>query len=422
MYDIKRIRHDFDEILKDVERRGKGDFGLLRIKELEEKRREILSELESKKAQQNSLSREIPVKKKAGEDASELLRFLKELSSQISEEEAQLKGVEEEMNELLFFVPNTPQEEVPLGDDDAANTVLRHWGEPREFSFEPQPHWDIGTQRDFLDFERGARVTGSRFTFVKGLAARLERALFNYFLDFHTLTGKYQEINSPVLASRDSMTGTGQLPKFEDDMYHIPSDDLFLIPTAEVTLTNYLRDEIHSYEELPIYMTAYTRCFRREAGSAGKDTRGIIRQHEFGKVELVKYCLPEESEAEHQDMVADVERLLQSMEIPYRVVLLCAGDLGFSSSKTYDIEVWFPSAGVYREISSISNFLDFQSRRAGLRYRDASGKVQYMHTLNGSGIPTGRTLAAILENFQQEDGSIRIPEVLVPYMGGLTEI
>ncbi len=422
MYDIKRIRRDFDEVLKGVQRRGGGDFGLLRIKELEEKRRGILIDLEEKRARQNSFSREIPVKKRAGEDVTELLEYLKELSTQISTEEALLKEVEEEMNELLFFVPNIPQEEVPVGNDDADNKVLRKWGEPTRFAFEPKAHWELGVERDFLDFERGAKVTGSRFTFVKGKAARLERALFNYFLDFHTDSGKYMEMNTPVLANRDSMTGTGQLPKFEEDMYHIASDDLFLIPTAEVTLTNYLKDEIYSHEDLPIYMTSYTRCFRREAGSAGRDTRGIIRQHEFGKVELVKYVLPEESEAEHQDMVSDVERLLQSLELPYQVVLLCTGDLGFSSSKTYDIEVWFPSNGGYREISSISNFHDFQARRAGLRYRDSNGKVQFMHTLNGSGIPTGRTLAAILENNQQENGKVRIPKVLVPYMGGLEEI
>ncbi len=314
MYDIKRIRRDFDEVLKGVERRGGGDFGLLRIKTLEERRREILVLLEEKKAKQNSLSREIPVKKKAGEDVSELLSYLKDLSGWISTEEGLLKEVEEEMNNLLFFVPNIPQEEVPVGSDDSANAVQRKWGTPTKFDFEPKAHWDIGVERDFLDFERGAKVTGSRFTFVKGVAARLERALFNYFLDFHTDTGKYLEMNTPVLANRASMTGTGQLPKFEEDMYHVGSDDLFLIPTAEVTLTNYLRDEIYSFTDLPIYMTAYTRCFRREAGSAGKDTRGIIRQHEFGKVELVKYVLPEESEAEHQDMVNDVERLLQSLD------------------------------------------------------------------------------------------------------------
>lgn len=422
MYDIRRIRRDFDEILEAVEKRGQGDHGLLEIRELEVRRREILAVVEQLRSEQNSKSRLIPQYKKEGKDVQELLDELKELSAKVSSLDKELKEVEAKFEEMLYYVPNTPHDEIPLGKGEEDNLEVRRWGQPTEFDFDFQAHWDLGPARDFLDFERGAKVAGSRFTFVKGACARLERALMNYFLDFHTSSGKYLEIGSPAMANRASMTGTGQLPKFIDDMYHCTRDDLFLIPTAEVTLTNLHREEILSNEDLPIYMTGFTQCYRREAGSAGRDTRGIIRQHEFGKVELVKLVKPEDSFEELEDMVADVERLIQSLELPYRVVELCSGDVGFSSTKTYDIEVWFPSYDTYREISSISNFLDFQARRAMLRYRDEEGKVKYLHTLNGSGIPTGRCLAAILENNQTEDGKIRIPKVLQPYMGGLSEI
>lgn len=422
MYDIKRIRRDFDEILQAVEKRGKGDFGLLEIKELEEKRREVLAQVEVLRNEQKTKSRLIPQLKKEGKDASELLEELKGLSERISNFDDELKEVEDKFEEMLYFVPNTPHESIPIGKGEEDNVVVRSWGTPREFDFEPKPHWDLGVERDFLDFERGAKVTGSRFTFVRGACAKLERALMNYFLDFHTNSGKYLEMGSPVLANRASMTGTGQLPKFIEDMYHCTEDDYFLIPTAEVTLTNYYSNEILNFDSLPIYLTGFTQCFRREAGSAGRDTKGIIRQHQFGKVELVKLVKPEGSYEEQEDMVADVERLLQSLELPYRVVELCSGDIGFSSAKTYDLEVWFPSYDTYREISSCSNFLDFQARRCMLRYRNEEGKVEYLHTLNGSGIPTGRCLAAIIENNQTEDGKIRIPEVLRPYMGGLDEI
>lgn len=420
MIDMKRIRRDFAEIYEGVLKRGKGDFGLLHIQELEKRRRQILVELEGMKNEQNVSSKEIPQYKKEGKDATALLAHLKKLSEDISILDKEAKAVEEEMTELLYYVPNVPHPEVPVGASEEDNREMKRWGTPRLFDFEPKAHWDIGTERDLLDFERGTKVTGSRFTYVKKDLARLERALMNYYLDFHA--GKYTEINAPILANRASMTGTSQLPKFEEDMYHVTEDDLFLIPTAEVTLTNFYRDEILSFEELPIYLTGYTSCFRREAGSAGRDTRGIIRQHQFGKVELVKLCAPEHSQAEQADMVDHVERLIQSLGIPYRVVDLSTGDLGFGSARTFDIEVWFPSYNAYKEISSISDFLDFQARRAGIRFRNAQGKVEHVHTLNGSGLPTGRMLACIMENYQTKDGKIEVPAVLRPYMGGQHEI
>lgn len=420
MHDLKRIRHDFDTVYQGVLKRGKGDFGLLRIQELEVKRREILQTLESKKNESNVKSRQVPALKKAGQDATELLAELKQLSAEINQLDEQIKAVEDEVTELLYLVPNVPHDNIPIGQDEDDNVELRRWGEPRQFDFEPKAHWDLGAERDWLDFDRGSKVVGSRFTFVKNDLAKLERALMNYYLDFHD--GRYTEINAPAVANRAAMTGTGQLPKFEDDMYHINEDDLFLIPTAEVTLTNLHREEILSHEDLPIYLTGFTPCFRREAGSAGRDTRGIIRQHQFGKVELVKFCTPETSEQEHQDMVAHVEKLIQSLEIPYRAIELCSADLGFSAAKTIDLELWFPSAQTYREISSLSNFTDFQARRASIRYRNEAGKVEYVHTLNGSGLPTGRMLAAILENNQTAEGKLIIPKVLRPYMGGRDEI
>lgn len=420
MIDLKRIRHDFENVHTGVLKRGKGDFGLLRIQELEVKRREVLQELEARKNESNVKSRQVPQLKKAGEDITELLAELKQLSEEISQFDREIKAVEDEVAELIMLVPNVPHAEIPIGAGEEDNVELRRWGEQPTFDFEPKPHWELGTERNWLDFDRGAKVVGSRFTFVKGDLAKLERALMNYYLDFHD--GIYTEINAPAVANRAAMTGTGQLPKFQEDMYHIQDDDLFLIPTAEVTLTNLYREEILDYTDLPIYLTGYTPCFRREAGSAGRDTRGIIRQHQFGKVELVKFSLPEDSVQEHEDMVAHVEKLIQSLEIPYRVIELCSADLGFSAAKTYDIELWMPSANTYREISSLSNFTDFQARRASIRYRNAEGKVEHVHTLNGSGLPTGRMLAAILENNQTAEGKLVIPKVLRPYMGGRDEI
>ncbi|PID82403.1 MAG: serine--tRNA ligase [Clostridiales bacterium] len=422
MHDIKRIRRNFEEIYESVLKRGKGDFGLLKVKELEEKRRSILAEVENLRNRQKTESKLIPAYKKEGKDTEELMKQLKELSGRISELDSELSSVESEMHSALLYVPNIIKEDVPIGKDENDNKVERSWGEPRKFDFEVKPHWEIGVERDFLDFERGAKVSGSRFTFVKGNCAKLERALTNYYLDFHTGEGKYKEINAPVVVNENSMIGTGQLPKFENDMYALEDVNQYLIPTAEVPLTNMHGSEILNNEDLPIYLTGFTQCFRKEAGSAGRDTKGIIRQHQFGKVELVKLVRPEESENEQQDMVSDVERLLQSLEIPYRVVNLCSGDVTFSSAKTYDLEIWFESSKSYREISSCSNFLDFQARRAGIRYRNEDGKVEYVHTLNGSGIPTGRMLACILEYYQKEDGKIEIPKVLRPYMGGLDEI
>lgn len=420
MIDLKRIRRDFDEVLQGIEKRGKGDFGLLEIQELEVKRRELLYSYEEKKAEQNKKSKLIPQYKKEGKDVKELLDELKVLSQQISDEEKEVKEIEESISEKLLYVPNVPHKNIPIGSDEADNVELRRWGTPRVFDFEPKAHWDLGEEKGILDFERGAKISGSRFTFVRNKLARLERSLMNYYLDFHD--GVYEEINFPVVVNRQSMIGTSQLPKFIDDMYHIGEDDLFLVPTGEVPLTNLYRDEILPLEMLPVYITGYSPCFRREAGSAGRDTRGIIRQHQFGKVELVKLAKPQESYEELDDMVSHVERLLQSLEIPYRVVELCSGDLTFGSAKTIDIEVWFPSYNDYKEISSCSNFEDFQARRAMIRYRDELDKVEFVHTLNGSGLPTGRMLACIMENYQEADGSIRVPEKLKPYMGGYDEI
>ncbi|WP_459129428.1 serine--tRNA ligase [Guggenheimella bovis] len=420
MLDLKRIRRDFDEVLQGVMKRGKGDFGLLEMQKLEQVRREKLQIFEEKKARQNSDSRLIPKLKKEGKDTTELMQSLKVLAEEIQVAEKEMKEIDEKVQTMLLYVPNVPHENIPIGKGEEDNVEIRRFGTPRVFDFEPQAHWDLGEKSGMLDFERATKVSGSRFTFVRRDLAKLERALMNYYLDFHADT--YEEINAPVLVNRDSMVGTGQLPKFQEDMYHVTEDDLFLIPTAEVSLTNLYRDEILSFEDLPIYVTGFTQCFRREAGSAGRDTRGIIRQHQFGKVELVKFVRPEKSFEEQEDMVSHVEKLIQSLGIPYRVVELCSADLTFSSARTYDIEVWFPSSNSYREISSISNFLDYQARRANIRFRDENGKVEFVHTLNGSGIPTGRMLACIMENYQTEDGHIVIPEVLRPYMNGKEEI
>ncbi len=422
MIDLKRIRREYDDILEAILKRGKGDFGLSEINKLEKDRREILQQVEALRTEQNKKSKLIPQYKKEGKDVQELLAELKKLSDEISVQDEKLRAVESVIDEKILYLPNIPHENIPIGKGEEDNVEIRKWGEPRVFDFEPKAHWDIGSDRGFLDSIRGGKVAKSRFTYIVGKAARLERALINYMLDFHTGSGKYKEMNTPVVVNRDSMIGTGQLPKFEDDMFHLEELDMFLIPTAEVSLTNYYRDEILDDDMLPQYVTAYTPCFRKEAGSAGKDTKGIIRQHQFDKIELVKFVREEDSWDEHEDMLRDVEGLLQSLGIPYRVVELCSGDLSFTSAKTYDVEVWMPGFNTYREISSISNFLDFQSRRASLRYRDKSGKVKHLHTLNGSGVAVGRCLAAIMENYQTKDGKVRIPEVLKKYMGGIDEI
>lgn len=418
MLDIKRIREDFEGVKASVERRQKGDFGIDEVRELDIKRREILAEVESLKNKQNVTSREVPKLKKEGKDTTALFAEMKELSNKIKELDGQVSEVEEKLKDVILGIPNTPHPDVQLGKDDSDNVVLRKYSEPTKFDFEPKAHWDIGEGLDVLDFERAGKLSGARFTVYKGLGARLERAVINFMLDLHTEEQGYTEILPPFMVGREAMTGTGQLPKFEEDMFHIPAKDMFLIPTAEVPVTNLRAQEIIPYDELPIYYTAYTPCFRKEAGSAGRDTRGLIRQHQFNKVEMVKFVEPEGSYDELEKLTNDAEEVLKRLGLPYQVVRLSTGDLGFSSAMTLDIEVWMPSYGKYVEISSCSNFEDFQARRANIRFkRDKETKPEFVHTLNGSGLAVGRTVAAILENYQQEDGSVVIPEVLRPYMG-----
>ena len=417
MLDIKRIREDFEGVKKAVESRQKGDFGIDKVRELDIKRREVLAVLEAKKNQQNVESKKIPQLKKEGKDASEVMAEMKKLSAEIKEMDAEVSEIEEQLQDALLNVPNTPAPDVPVGEDDSDNVELRKFGEPTKFDFEPKAHWDIGEELDILDFERAAKISGTRFTIYKGLGARLERSVISFMLDLHTEQHGYTEILPPFMANRDAMTGTGQLPKFEDDMFHVPAKDFFLIPTAEVPVTNMLDKEMIPAEELPIYYTAYTPCFRKEAGSAGRDTRGLIRQHQFQKVEMVKFVEPETSYDELESLIAAAEDVLKILEIPYRVVVLSTGDLGFSSAKTCDIEVWMPSYGRYVEISSCSNFEDYQARRGNIRFREGKNKPQFVHTLNGSGLAVGRTVAAILENYQQADGTVKVPKALQKYMG-----
>ncbi len=418
MLDIKKIREDFDGIKKAVESRGKGDFGLDKVREYDIERRKLLAEVEQMKNQQSTSSRQIPVLKKEGKDTTELMAQMKKLSDEIKVLDAQVSEVEAKLHESLLSVPNTPYMDVQEGADDSANVELRKWGEPREFDFEQKAHWDIGTDLDILDFERATKIAGTRFTVYKGLGARLERAVINFMLNLHTEQHGFTEILPPFMVNRDAMIGTGQLPKFEDDMFHVPAKDFFLIPTAEVPVTNLRMNEIIDESELPIYYTAYTPCFRKEAGSAGRDTRGLIRQHQFNKVEMVKFVKPETSYDELETLTNAAEEVLQKLDIPYRVVRLSTGDLGFSSAMTYDIEVWMPSYGRYVEISSCSNFESFQARRGNIRFRpEQKGKPEFVHTLNGSGLAVGRTVAAILENYQQQDGSVVIPQALRGFMG-----
>lgn len=418
MLDIKRIREDFDGVKKAVESRGKGDFGIDRVREYDVERRKLLAEVEQMKNQQSTSSRQIPVLKKEGKDTTELMAEMKQLSEKIKVLDSQVSEVEAKLRDALLNIPNTPYKDVQEGADDSDNVELRKWGEPRTFDFDEKAHWDIGTDLDILDFERATKIAGTRFTVYKGLGARLERAVINFMLNLHTEEHGFTEILPPFMVNRDAMIGTGQLPKFEDDMFHVPAKDFFLIPTAEVPVTNLRMNEIIDEAELPIYYTAYTPCFRKEAGSAGRDTRGLIRQHQFNKVEMVKFVKPETSYDELESLTAAAEDVLQKLEIPYRVVRLSTGDLGFSSAMTYDIEVWMPSYGRYVEISSCSNFENFQARRGNIRFRPAEkGKPEFVHTLNGSGLAVGRTVAAILENYQQADGSVVIPEALRGFMG-----
>ena len=416
MLDIKRIRNNPEEIIEALKKR-RGEYPIQKLLETDEKRREVIQKVESMKAEQNKLSKQVPQMKKNGEDTTELFKNLKKLSDDIKSMDDDLKNIDEEIREYLMEIPNTPNKDVPVGLDDTENLEMRKWGEPRKFDFDIKAHWDLGVDLDILDFERATKISKSRFSVFKGKGARLERALMNFMVDLHTDKQGYTEMNTPVLMSPSAMMGTGQIPKFKEDMFYCEKDDMYLAPTAEVPVTNLLGGEILEQGSLPIYYTAFTQCFRREAGSAGRDTRGLIRNHQFEKVEMVKFVEPATSYDELEKLTNNAEEILQLLEIPYRVVRLCSGDLGFSSAMTYDIEVWMPSYNRYVEISSCSNFEDFQARRANIRYRDENNKPQYVHTLNGSGLAIGRCFAAVIENYQQADGSIKIPEVLQKYTG-----
>ena len=420
MLDIKRIRENLEDIKKAMDRRGEKEFDLDAVVELDDQRRELLKEVEALKSEMNIEQKKIPQLMKEGkkEEAEAEKVKLKELSEKIKGLDEKVKKVQEELQYRLLRIPNVPNVNVPQGDTDEDNVEIRKWGEPKQFDFDFKAHWDIGTNLGILDFETGAKITGSRFTLYKDKGARLERSLVNFFLNTHTDKNGYTEILPPFMANRDSFVGTGQLPKFAEDMFKIEGLDYFLIPTAEVPVTNIHRDEIVSGDKLPIKYCAYTPCFRSEAGSAGRDTRGLVRQHQFNKVELVKFVKPEESYEELEKLTNDAEMMLQMLGLPYRVVKICTGDLGFTAAFKYDLEVWMPSYNRYVEISSCSNFEDFQARSAGIRFRrDKNSKAEYCHTLNGSGLAVGRTVAAILENYQQADGSVVVPEVLRPYMG-----
>ena len=422
MLDIKRIRTDFDGVASKLATRGVTAESLENIKELDAKRREILVTVEELKAERNTVSAEIAQAKRNKENVDDKIAAMQKLSADVKNLDAELLEIDEKLNAILAVLPNTPHDSVPVGVDEEENVEVRRWGTPREFNFEPKAHWDLGEDLDILDWERGAKVTGARFLFYKNLGARLERALYNFMLDEHITEG-YQEIITPYMVNRDSMYGTGQYPKFKEDTFELTDTNYVLIPTAEVPLTNYYRNEILEEKDLPIYFTAMSPSFRSEAGSAGRDTRGLIRLHQFHKVEMVKFATPEQSYDELEKMTANAENILQKLGLPYRVLSLCTGDMGFSAAKTYDLEVWIPAQNAYREISSCSNTEDFQARRAQIRYRDAAeGKVKLLHTLNGSGLAVGRTVAAILENYQNEDGSVTIPEVLRSYMGGVEVI
>ncbi|BCD21115.1 seryl-tRNA synthetase [Bacillus cereus] len=423
MLDIKFLRTNFEEVKAKLQHRGEDftDFG--RFEELDTRRRELLVQTEELKSKRNEVSQQISVLKREKKDAEALILEMREVGEKVKDLDNELRTVEEDLERLMLSIPNIPHESAPVGETEDDNVVARTWGEVKEFAFEPKPHWDLATDLGILDFERAGKVTGSRFVFYKGAGARLERALISFMLDLHTDEHGYEEVLPPYMVNRASMTGTGQLPKFEEDAFRIESEDYFLIPTAEVPVTNMHRDEILNKEQLPIRYAAFSSCFRSEAGSAGRDTRGLIRQHQFNKVELVKFVKPEDSYEELEKLTNDAERVLQLLELPYRVMSMCTGDLGFTAAKKYDIEVWIPSYGTYREISSCSNFEAFQARRANIRFRrEPNGKPEHVHTLNGSGLAIGRTVAAILENYQQEDGTIIIPEVLRPYMGGKTVI
>lgn len=420
MLDIKLMRKEPERVAQAVGRRGK-EIDMQPFLTADEKHREVIAQIEELQSQRNTKSKEVGQRKRNGESADDLMAEVSAINEKIKVLDESKDALEKEVRDFVVSIPNMPADDIPDGGEDDYR-VERVWGEPRKFDFEPKAHWDLGVDLDILDFDRAAKVTGSRFTFYKGLAARLERAIISFMIDMHTDKHGYTELIPPYMTNSASDFGTGQLPKFAEDMFHLENTDYYLIPTAEVPVTNYHRDEILSEKDLPVKYCAFSPCFRSEAGSAGRDTRGIIRQHQFHKVEMVKLAHPDHSWEELESLTQNAEDILQALELPYRVICLSAGDIGFSSAKTYDLEVWLPSYGKYREISSCSNFLDFQSRRANLRFRDADGKVRFVHTLNGSGLAVGRTLAAILENYQNEDGSVTIPKALVPYMHGYTEI
>jgi seryl-tRNA synthetase len=422
MLDIKYLRQNIEFVRRKMLERGQEmDFGPFIA--MDAKRLDILHEVELLRNERNTASKEIGEKKQRKEDASALIARMGEVSTRIRELDEGLKKTEAELNEMGMIIPNIPHESVAYGTSSEDNPIVRTWGEKKLFDFQPRPHWEIGEKTNTLDFARGAKITGARFTLYRGLGAMLERAIINFMLDLHIAEHGYTEMLPPFLANRESMTGTGQLPKFAEDLFKVEKTDYYLIPTAEVPVTNIHRDEILSEKDLPIYYVAYSPCFRAEAGSYGKDTRGLIRQHQFNKVEMVKFTTPETSYDELEKLTLNAEEVLKRLNIPYRTVSLCTADLGFSSAKTYDVEVWLPGQDTYREISSCSNFEDFQARRASIRFRrEGSGKVEFVHTLNGSGLAAGRTTVAVMENYQQTDGGVLIPEALRPYMRGIDRI
>ncbi len=423
MLDIKVLRNDFELVKEALHHRNEQINEIDSFTELDQKRRELLQESEQLKSKRNKVSQEVATLKKNQQDAEHFIIEMREVGDKIKSLDDEIRHLDEQIHEIVLRIPNIPHESVPIGETEDDNVPIRYWGEKQDYSFQPKAHYEIAEALGILDFETAAKVAGSRFVFYKGLGARLERALINFMLDLHTDQHGYEELFPPFIVNRDSMTGTGQLPKFEEDAFKIQDTDYFLIPTAEVPVTNMYRDEILDNEALPKYYAAYSACFRSEAGSAGRDTRGLIRLHQFNKVELVKFVRPEESYNELEKLTANVEKVLQLLELPYQVLNMCTADLGFTAAKKYDIEVWLPNANTYREISSISNFEAFQARRANIRFRrEKKSKPEFVHTLNGSGLAIGRTVAAILENNQQADGSVIIPEVLRPYMRGLERI
>ncbi|MGQ5712275.1 serine--tRNA ligase [Desulforudis sp. DRI-14] len=422
MLDLKFVRKNPDAVREALRKRGV-DFNLDQLLDLDDEWRQILFTVEQLKNRRNSVSEEVARLKKARQPADDLIVQMREVSQRIKELDEDVRRAEENIQSLMLQIPNIPHPSVPYGKGEEDNVEIRRWGEPRNFAFTPEAHWDLGEQLGIIDFVRGGKVSGARFSFYRGIGARLERALINFMVDLHVNRHGYTELFPPFLVNGASMVGTGQLPKFAEDMFKVEGQDYYLIPTAEVPVTNYYRDEILDAEMLPAYFVAYSACFRAEAGAAGRDTRGLIRQHQFNKVELVKLCRPEDSDEELEKLVHNAEEVLRLLELPYRIILLCTGDIGFSAAKTYDLEVWLPSYQSYKEISSCSNFTDFQARRANIRYRpEPRAKAEFVHTLNGSGVAVGRTVAAILENYQQADGSVVIPEALRPYMGGITRI